>query len=104
MSKTVTFIADVYPYVVGDVMVLNEDELKAVDKVAKVRKMKVYEDYSPTSESAADISDSDKEPSMAELREKAKELEVSAAGSKKDLMERIATAEAEVKAGEESEE
>jgi long-subunit acyl-CoA synthetase (AMP-forming) len=43
MSKTVTFIADVYPYCVGDVVVLNDDELKQVDKVAKARKRQVYQ-------------------------------------------------------------
>lgn len=44
MSKTVTFIDDVYPYCLGDVVVLNDEELKQVDKVAKARKRKVYDD------------------------------------------------------------
>lgn len=44
MSRTVTFIEDVYPYCVGDVMVLNDEELKAVDAIAKARKRKVYTD------------------------------------------------------------
>lgn len=44
MSKTVTFTADVYPYCVGDVVVLSDDELKQVDQVAKARNLKsVYD-------------------------------------------------------------
>jgi hypothetical protein len=43
MSKTVTFLADVYPYCLGDVVVLNDDELKQVDKIAKARKQQVYQ-------------------------------------------------------------
>src|SRR3954469_10771049 len=40
--KTVTFLADVYPYCVGDVVVLDDDQLAAVDKIAKARKVKAY--------------------------------------------------------------
>lgn len=43
MGKTVTFIADVYPYCVGDVIVLSDEEAKQVDAIAKARKTKVYE-------------------------------------------------------------
>lgn len=36
-SKLVTFNADFYPYVYGDVVKVDTDELKRIDKVAKAR-------------------------------------------------------------------
>ena len=42
MSKTVTFVTDIYPYCLGDVVVLDDKELARVDDVAKARKVKAY--------------------------------------------------------------
>jgi len=42
MGKTVTFTADFFPYCVGDVIVLSDDEVKQIDKVSKLRKTTFY--------------------------------------------------------------
>ena len=75
MSKTVTFTDDVFPYCVGDVMVLNDDELKAVDAIAKARKHKVYETGAKQevdSSDEADRQEADRKAAEAKVAEEAK--------------------------------
>lgn len=94
MSKTVTFIDDVFPYCVGDVIVLNDQELKAVDKIAKARKRKVYTDgargevastteadKNAASSKAADEAASDEGEAQVELEEAAAEKAEEEAGN-----------------------
>jgi NMD protein affecting ribosome stability and mRNA decay len=55
MSKVVTFLEDIYPYVVGDVVRLEEKALAEIEKIAKGRKLsKVYEEVSTTVDSTED--------------------------------------------------
>lgn len=88
-------------YVSGDVVELTEAQVKPLlpDVVEPMGKMK----SEPAPEKPSDEED-EEELSYNELREKAKELGIPANGSKEDLKERIAEAEAKADETDEEEE
>ena len=100
MSKTVTFVADIYPYCLGDVVVLNDEELKAVDKVAKARKLKAYEVASASDSDTGKTSDDE---AADEAAKKAKaEADAAAKAAKQAEADRKAKEAADKKAADEA--
>jgi CO dehydrogenase/acetyl-CoA synthase beta subunit len=100
MPTLVEMLDDVYPQgCLGDIVSLSDADMKQLEKVAKVRKHPIYKLANQAAEAKDEDEDSDEddtsdEPTLNDLRARAKELNVSAGGSKEDLKSRIAEAEA----------